>query len=222
MISPVSLPWPSTMGSFSILCRRSRPSAASAETPACAVISGALVITSETGLDWSTSKRMSRLVMMPDERAGRVHARAARRSGTARTWRRPRPGCCSGEQVTGSVTMPASDRFTVSTWPACSADGQVAVQHAHAAGTGHRDGHPRLGDGVHRRTDQRHPQPDPLVSWLDVSTLAGTTSDAAGSSRTSSKVESEHRDLGRIVTAGGNRDGERDAAFSDRHGWSLH
>ena len=26
----------------------------------------------------------------------------------------------SGLQVTGSVTMPASDRFTISTWPACS------------------------------------------------------------------------------------------------------
>ncbi len=27
----------------------------------------------------------------------------------------------SGEQVTGSVTIPASERLTISTWPACSA-----------------------------------------------------------------------------------------------------
>ena len=50
VISPVSRPCPSTIGSFSILWRRNRPSAASAVTPSRAVISGALVITSETGL----------------------------------------------------------------------------------------------------------------------------------------------------------------------------
>src|SRR4029079_15902934 len=61
VISPVSLPCPSTIGNFSILWRRNRPSAASADTPACAVISGALVITSETGLDLSNSKRTSRV-----------------------------------------------------------------------------------------------------------------------------------------------------------------
>ena len=31
----------------------------------------------------------------------------------------------SGEHVTGSVTIPASDRFTVSTAPACSAAGRL-------------------------------------------------------------------------------------------------
>ncbi len=40
-------------------------------------------------------------------------------------------------------------------------DRQVAVQHAEAALAGHRDRHPRLGDGVHRGADQRHPERDP-------------------------------------------------------------
>ena len=39
--------------------------AASSVTPTCAVISGGVVMTSATRLPWSTSKRMSRLVMMP-------------------------------------------------------------------------------------------------------------------------------------------------------------
>ena len=59
------MPSPSMIGSFSSLCRRSRPSAASAETPTRAVISGACDMTSRTGLLWSISNRMSRLVMMP-------------------------------------------------------------------------------------------------------------------------------------------------------------
>src|SRR3954453_7738730 len=54
VINPVSLPCPSTIGSFLILYGRKKPSQPWAETPACAVINGALVITSETGLDWST------------------------------------------------------------------------------------------------------------------------------------------------------------------------
>ncbi len=114
VIRPVSLPWPSTIGSFSILLRRNKPSAASAVTPACAVISGALVITSATGLLMSTSNRMSRLVMIPTSEpsastTGRpeIRNRAHIASTSARV--------LSGEQVTGSVTMPASDRLTVST-----------------------------------------------------------------------------------------------------------
>jgi hypothetical protein len=46
---------PSTMGSFSSLCRRSRPSAASAVTPTLAVTRGARVMTSDTGRSVSTS-----------------------------------------------------------------------------------------------------------------------------------------------------------------------
>ena len=42
-------------------------------------------------------------------------------------------------------------------------DRQVAVQHAHAALPGHGHRHPRLGDRVHGRGDQRHPQFDPAA-----------------------------------------------------------
>ena len=123
-MSPVSLPCPSTIGSFSILWRRNSPNAASAETPACAVISGALVITSDDRLVLSTSKRMSRLVMMPTSEpvwstTGRPEIR--NRAHIAST----SASVLSGEQVTGSVTMPASERLTVSTWPACSATGRL-------------------------------------------------------------------------------------------------
>ncbi len=38
-------------------------------------------------------------------------------------------------------------------------DREVAVQHAHAALPGHRDGHPALGDLVHGRGQQRHVDP---------------------------------------------------------------
>ena len=102
------------------MLRRNRPSAASAVTPSCAVISGVLLITSETGLFMSTSNRMSRLVMMPtrdplSSTTGRpeIRNRAHMASTSARV--------LSGEQVTGSVTIPASERLTISTWPACSA-----------------------------------------------------------------------------------------------------
>ena len=62
------------------------------------------------------------------------------------------------------------------------------MEHAQTAGAGHRDRHPRpvtvsmaeLTSGTRSRILR--------VSWLDVSAVAGTTSEAAGNSRTSSKV----------------------------------
>ena len=65
VISPRSRPAPSTSGSFSILCWRSRASASGLDTPTGAVTSGIRVITSRTAREWSASKRMSRLVTMP-------------------------------------------------------------------------------------------------------------------------------------------------------------
>ena len=117
VISPRSLPSASTSGSFSILCLRSRPSAADALTPTGAVTSGILVITSRTGRDLSTSKRMSRLVMMPSRWpsasvTGTPEMRNFAHSASASA------RVASGRHVTGSVTMPASDRLTIS---ACDA-----------------------------------------------------------------------------------------------------
>ncbi len=119
VISPRSLPSASTSGSFSILCLRSSPSAASALTPTGAVTSGIGVMTSRTGRVRSTSKRMSRLVMMPSNRpsasvTGTPEIRNFAHSASASR------SVASGRQVTGSVTIPASERLTISTWAAWS------------------------------------------------------------------------------------------------------
>ena len=187
VISPVSRPCPSTMGSFSILLRRNRPSAASADTPSCAVISGALVITSDTFLSMSTSKRMSRLVMIPTRAppesttgSPEMRNRAHMASTSARV--------LSGEQVTGSVTMPASERLTISTWPAWSATERLRcstpIPPARAIAMAIRASVTVSIAELTRGTRSRILR----VSWLAVSAVAGTTSEAAGSSRTSSKV----------------------------------
>ncbi len=187
VISPVSRPCPSTMGSFSILLRRNSPSAASADTPSWAVISGALVITSATFLVWSTSNRMSRLVMMPTsapESSTTGSPEMRNRAHSASTW----ASVLSGRQVTGSVTMPASERLTISTWPACSATGRLRcstpMPPARAIATAIRDSVTvsiaELTSGTLSLIF--------LVSWLEVSAVAGTTSEAAGSSSTSSNV----------------------------------
>ena len=94
----------------------------------------------------------------------------------------------SGEQVTGSVTMPASERLTISTWPACSATDRLrcrtpipparAIAIAIRASVTVSIAEETIG------TRSRILR----VSWLEVSAVAGTTSEAAGSSRTSSKV----------------------------------
>ena len=65
VMSPVSLPSPLTIGSFSTLCSRSSRRAASAETPSWATTRFSFVITSATFAEKSSSKRMSRLVQMP-------------------------------------------------------------------------------------------------------------------------------------------------------------
>ena len=84
------------------------------EMPTGAVTRGILVITSWTGRVASSSKRRSRLVMMPSSipsssTTGRPEMRYWEQASS--TSRR----LASGPMVTGWVTMPASDRFTWST-----------------------------------------------------------------------------------------------------------
>ena len=135
----------------------------------------------------STSKRMSRLVMMPTSEpksstTGRPEMR--NRAHMAST----SASVLSGEQVTGSVTMPASERLTISTWPAwsaierlrCSTPMPPARAMAIAIRASVTVSMAELTSGTCKRIF--------LVSWLEVSAAAGTTSDAAGSSNTSSKV----------------------------------
>ena len=119
VISPRSRPPASTIGSFSTLCRRSSASASAEDTPTGAVTSGSGVITARTRREWSVSKRMSRLVTIPTSTPSgsvtgtpEIRYRAHSASTSARV--------ASGPQVTGLLTMPASDRFTRSTWAAWS------------------------------------------------------------------------------------------------------
>ena len=130
---------------------------------------------------------MSRLVMMPTScpalsTTGRPEMR--NRAHIAST----SASVLSGEQVTGSVTMPASDRLTVSTAEACSATGRLRcstpMPPARAIAIAIRDSvtvsMAELTSGTFSRILR--------VSWLEVSAVAGITSEAAGSRRTSSKV----------------------------------
>ena len=92
----------------------------------------------------------------------------------------------SGEQVTGLVTMPASERFTRSTWPACSSMDRLrcstpmpptrAMAIAIRASVTVSIALETSGTASRIRR----------VSRLLVSTSAGTTSDAPGISSTSS------------------------------------
>ncbi len=84
-------------------------------------------------------------------------------------------------------------------------NGQVAVQHPHATRPCHRDGHTRLGDGVHRRADQWHLEPD-LLGELAGGIRGG--GHHVGSRRQQQDVvecQPQHRHLVRVVAAGGHR-----------------
>ena len=93
--------------------------------------------------------------------------------------------------------MPASDRFTTSTWAACASGDRLRCSTpsppARAIAMAIRDSVTvSIGDdtsGTLIRTRR--------VTWVLVSTALGTTSDSAGSSSTSSKVRPEHRELRR-------------------------
>ncbi len=193
VISPRSRPPSSTSGSFSTLCWRSSASASSLLTPTGAVTSGIVVMTSRTeGVLVGDEAH----VAVGDD-ADQLAARAST-TGTPEIRYRPHSASTSrrvssGEQVTGLVIMPASERLTRSTWLGLVLDRQVAVQHADAALAGHGDRHPGLGDGVHRAGDQRDGQLDVAGEPGAGVDRAGTTSDSAGCSSTSSKVSPSGR-----------------------------
>ena len=124
------------------------------------------------------------------ERGGPRRRRSARRrcgSGPSARGRRPRGR--SGGRVTGSAIMPDWLRFTRSTSDDLVGDRQVAVHDADAAGPGQGDGEAGLGDGVHRRRDDRDGQLDARREPGRRSTRwPGRTFDSAGMSSTSSNV----------------------------------
>ncbi len=154
VIRPLRRPSSSTSGSFSILCRRSSSIASSPEMPTLPVTSGIGVMTSRTWRPRSSSKAMSRLVTMPSSRPDGVGDRNAADAelGAQRVRLAQRGVGAHRDRVGDHAGLGALDEVDLVD---LVLDRQIAVQDAHAALTGHRDGHPRLGDLVHGGGHQR-------------------------------------------------------------------
>ena len=117
VIRPISLPFLSTIGNFSILYCSRMPSACSISVPIGAVTKRSLVITSFTFFWLFFSKRRSRFVSMPTSRwflstMGIPPMRLSFIIFMAS------PTVASGVSVIGSIMSPFSERFTLRT---CSA-----------------------------------------------------------------------------------------------------
>ena len=127
VISPCSRPSVSTSGSFSTLCLASTAEASSREIPTGAVTSGIEVIASRTRVVPNVlggTNRRSRLVMIPSSTlswstTGRPDTRNFAQSASSSL------SVASGPIVSGSLTMPDSDRLTRSTCAAWSAIGRL-------------------------------------------------------------------------------------------------
>ena len=114
VISPTSRNASSTIGSFSMRCCARITFASSSVMGACAVTSPSDVITSWIGRLQSVSKRRSRLVSIPTSRpvgpvigTPLILKRAMRSSASEAR--------LSGPSVMGSLIIPDSERFTLST-----------------------------------------------------------------------------------------------------------
>ena len=136
--------------------------ASSRQMPTGPVISGIGVITSSTLVVAHSAtgvNRRSRLVMMPSSRlsastTGRPEMRYSPAELVELLERRVG---ADGDRVGDDAGLGALDQVDL---VGLVLDREVAVQHAEAALAGHRDRHPRLGDGVHRGADQRHLERD--------------------------------------------------------------
>ena len=118
VISPLRLPFLSTMGSFSILCVIRIFLASSRVVPSGAVIRFSLVITYFIGFEKSVSNLKSRFVSIPTSLPFSV-------IGTPEILYFPiisSASCkvCSGERWNGSTITPCSDLLTLSTSTACA------------------------------------------------------------------------------------------------------
>jgi hypothetical protein len=147
---------------------------------------------------------MSRLVMIPTSAAGVVDHRQPGdpEPGAQRVDLRQGEVWAAGDRISNHAGLGPLHHFDLA---GLFGNRQVAVQNAHAARPGHRDGHPGLGDGVHRRADQRHFEPD-LPGELAGGVGGG--GHHIGSRRQQQDVverQSQHRHLVRVVTSGRNR-----------------
>ena len=160
VISPRSRPSASTTGSFSILLRRedlARPR--SSVVPTGAVTRSRDVMSADTGWSTSCSKRRSRFVRMPtstpsrvgDRDAGDLVVRHERERVADEGVGRKRDGLDDHARLR-ALHLVDLGRLVV--------DREVAVDDADAALARERDREARLGDGVHRRGDDRDAELD--------------------------------------------------------------
>ena len=162
VIRPPSRPSSSISGSRSRLCLRSSAVASSRAMPTGPVTSGIRVITSSTLVVRPLGDRGEPQVAVGDDAEQVVVDVDDRQTGHA---------VLATDPVEVLQRRVGADRDRVGDDPGLGplhqvdlvglvVERQVAVEHPEAALTGHRDRHPRLGDGVHRRAHQRRPQRD--------------------------------------------------------------
>ena len=162
--------------------------ASSRLTPSDTVTSFSAVISARTGISGSVAKRTSRLVRMPTSRRSspsttgmpEMLCAAIRSSASARL--------ASGPSVIGLTTMPASNFLTLRTSSACAAGSRLRwitpSPPAWAIAIA------RLASVTVSIAAEISGMPSSIsrVSRVPTSTSFGSTSENAGSSRTSSKV----------------------------------
>ncbi len=106
------------MGSFSMRCFARMAFAPSSVVPSGAVMRFSWVITLRMGWSKLVSNRRSRLVSMPTSLPSSVMGTPEMRNLLISAW--ASATVFSGERKKGSMMTPFSERFTLSTWLACS------------------------------------------------------------------------------------------------------
>ena len=154
VIRPLSLPSASTTGSFSILFRWRISSASRSVVPNGAVTRLRAVISAETGCVVSFSNRRSRLVRIPTSTPVLVGDRHAADVVVRHQLERVRNERV-GRQRDGLDDHPGLAALHLVDLAHLILDREVALDDPEPALAGERDREARLGDGVHRRRDDR-------------------------------------------------------------------
>jgi len=132
--------------------------------------------------------RMPTSFQVGDRRCRRSRPRGCRRCRFICISESASARVASGPMVMGLTTMPLSKLFTGADMFGLYRGIEVLVDHAEATSLRHGNRHAAFGDGIHRCTDDRDVQRDIARRAVRISTLAGSTSECAGCSSTSSKV----------------------------------
>ena len=179
VIRPMSRPSASTIGSFSIRCRCRIASASSRVVPTGAVTRSRLVITAETGVAGVGAEAQVAVGEDADQDVGLVGDRDPRDLVAGHQRQRVRDERV-GPERDGLDDHPGLGALDLVDLGDLILDREVAVDDPDPALAREGDREPRLGDGVHRRGDDRD---------LD--------HDRAGEARGGAHVVRQHRRLGR-------------------------